>query len=246
MVRTGAARNLPKIHTSNYCVAYLDVLGAENYMKGNSAEKFLNDLNSIYFDAISDVSFVSEVTNKDIQVKVFSDNILLAIKINDNDSLRKSKIEKIINLTGNIYNNALCHGYLMRGAITEGPFYKDENSIFVYGKALIDAVEMEEKLAIYPRVLTQKSIQETLPQYFEECADGNFALCNFIFAPGLPDIYKHNLKEIYKKYHKDSKVKQKIMWIISYFNNYYVHSVTKVQITKKELIKTIQKEVQNV
>lgn len=246
MVRTGPARNLPKIHTSNYCVAYLDVLGAEKFMKGNSAENFLNDLNSIYFDAISDVSFVSEVTNKDIQVKIFSDNILLAIKIDDNDSLRKSKIEKIINLTGNIYNNALCHGYLMRGAITEGPFYKDENSIFVYGKALIDAVEMEEKLAIYPRVLTQKSIQEILPQYFEECADGNFALCNFIFAPGLPDIYKHNLKEIYKKYHKDSKVKQKIMWIISYFNNYYVHSVTKVQITKKELIKTTPKEVQNV
>ena len=33
MVRTGQARNLPKIHTSNYCVAYLDVLGAKKFMK---------------------------------------------------------------------------------------------------------------------------------------------------------------------------------------------------------------------
>ena len=155
----------------------------------------------------------------------------------ENDDLRKDKIEKIINLTGNIFNNALYHGYLMRGAITEGPFYKNKNNdVFVYGKALIDAVDMEEKLAIYPRVLTQKSIQEALPQYFEECADGCMVLKNFIFQGlTLPDVYKHNLIEMYKKCN-DEKVKQKIKWIISYFNNYYIHSVTRIQITKEELL----------
>lgn len=246
MVRTGQARNLPKIHTSNYCVAYLDVLGAENYMKGDLADKFLNDLNSIYFDAINDISFTNYVTQKDILVKIFSDNILLGIQINENDDLRKDKIEKILNIAGNIFNNALYHGYLLRGAITEGPFYKDDNNIFVYGKALIDAVEIEEELAIYPRVVAQKSIQETLPQYFEECADGNFILQNFIFHPGFPEIYKQNLLEIYKKSYKNEKVKQKIMWIISFFNSYYVHSITNVQITKEDLIKATRKEVQNV
>lgn len=243
MVRTGQARNLPKIHTSNYCVAYLDVLGAENYMKGDLADKFLNDLNSIYFDAINDISFTNYVTQKDILVKIFSDNILLGIQINENDDLRKDKIEKILNIAGNIFNNALYHGYLLRGAITEGPFYKDDNNIFVYGKALIDAVEIEEELAIYPRVVAQKSIQETLPQYFEECADGNFILQNFIFHPGFPEIYKQNLLEIYKKSYKNEKVKQKIMWIISLFNSYYVHSITNVQVTKEDLIKATRKEV---
>lgn len=246
MVRTGQARNLPKIHTSNYCVAYLDVLGAENYMKGDLADKFLNDLNSIYFDAINNISFTNYVTQKDILVKIFSGNILLGIQINENDDLRKDKIEKILNIAGNIFNNALYHGYLLRGAITEGLFYKDDNNIFVYGKALIDAVEIEEELAIYPRVVAQKSIQETLPQYFEECADGNFILQNFIFHPGFPEIYKQNLLEIYKKSYKNEKVKQKIMWIISFFNSYYVHSITNVQITKEDLIKATRKEVQNV
>ena len=135
------------------------------------------------------------------------------------------------------------HGYLLRGAITEGLFYKDDNNIFVYGKALIDAVEIEEELAIYPRVVAQKSIQETLPQYFEECADGNFILQNFIFHTGFPEIYKQNLLEIYKKSYKNEKVKQKIMWIISLFNSYYVHSITNVQITKEDLIKATRKEV---
>lgn len=235
MVRTGQARNLPKIHTSNYCVAYLDVLGAENYMKGNLADKFLNDLNSIYFDAINDISFTNYVTQKDIQVKIFSDNILLGIQINENDGLRKDKIEKILNIAGNIFNNALYHGYLLRGAITEGPFYKDDNNIFVYGKALIDAVEIEEELAIYPRVVAQKSLQETLPQYFEECADGCLILNNFIFESLLlPDVYKHNLITMYKKC-SDKKVKQKIMWIITHFNCYYKNSATRIQITKKDL-----------
>ena len=243
MVRTGQARNLPKIHTSNYCVAYLDVLGAENYMKGDLADKFLNDLNSIYFDAINNISFTNYVTQKDILVKIFSGNILLGIQINENDDLRKDKIEKILNIAGNIFNNALYHGYLLRGAITEGLFYKDDNNIFVYGKALIDAVEIEEELAIYPRVVAQKSIQETLPQYFEECADGNFILQNFIFHTGFPEIYKQNLLEIYKKSYKNEKVKQKIMWIISLFNSYYVHSITNVQITKEDLIKATRKEV---
>lgn len=237
MTRRGLARELAKIHTSNYCVAYLDVLGAENYMKGNSAEKFLNDLNSVYFDAIHDISFTNYVTQKDIQVKIFSDNILLAIKISENDDLRHEKIEKIINFTGNIFNNALYHGYLLRGAITEGPFYKDDNNIFVYGKALIDAVEMEENLAIYPRVIVQKSIQETLPQYFQECADGEFALNNFIFH-GNSDVYRYRLIEMYKKC-TDKKVKQKIMWIISYFNSYYINSIMGIQITKEELEKSL-------
>ena len=243
MVRTGQARNLPKIHTSNYCVAYLDVLGAENYMKGDLADKFLNDLNSIYFDAINNISFTNYVTQKDILVKIFSGNILLGIQINENDDLRKDKIEKILNIAGNIFNNALYHGYLLRGAITEGLFYKDDNNIFVYGKALIDAVEIEEELAIYPRVVAQKSIQGTLPQYFEECADGNFILQNFIFHTGFPEIYKQNLLEIYKKSYKNEKVKPKIMWIISLFNSYYVHSITNVQITKEDLIKATRKEV---
>ena len=237
MVRTGLARNLPKIHTSNYCVAYLDVLGAEKFMKRANSDKFLNDLNSIYFDAVNDVSFVNQVNNKDIYIKIFSDNILLAIEIGENDELRTAKLERIINLVGIIYNNALYHGYLLRGAITEGPFYKNAyNDVFVYGKALIDAVEIEEKLANYPRVIVQKEVQETLPQYFEECADGCYVLNNFLFT-GLimPDVYKHNLIEMYKKYSEDEKVKQKIMWMITHFNCFYKNSATRIQITKEEL-----------
>lgn len=220
MIRTGAARRLPKLHTSKYCIAYLDFLGAEKSMQKND-EKFLNDLNSVYYNALHDVEFTNVVTQKDISVKIFSDNILLAVKIEINDPNRCAKIEKIIDLTATIYNDALRHGYLIRGGISEGEFYKDDSNIFVYGKALIEAINLEEKIAIYPRVVVQNSIKESNPQYFHQDKDGVWYLNSFIFNRVFDNVsYKHNLLSMLQKNIKDEKIRQKIMWAISYFNLY--------------------------
>lgn len=219
MIRTGAASNLPRLHTSKYCIAYLDFLGAEKSMKEND-NSFLNNLYSVYFNALHEVVFTNVVTKKDISVKIFSDNILLAVKIED-DSNRVAKIEKIINLAGNIYNDALRHGYLIRGGITEGEFYKDDRNIFVYGKALIEAINLEEKIAIYPRIVVQNSIKDSNPQYFEQATDGVWYLNSFIFNMIYDYVsYKHHLLNMLQKNCKDEKVRQKIMWAISYFNFY--------------------------
>lgn len=221
MIRTGAARRLPKLHTSRYCIAYLDFLGAEKSMQKND-EKFLNDLNSVYYNALHDVEFTNVVTQKDINVKIFSDNILLAVKIEINDPNRCAKIEKIIDLTATIYNDALRHGYLIRGSITEGEFYKDDSNVFVYGKALIDAINLEEKIAIYPRIVVQHSIKELKPLYFVQDTDGVWYLNSFIYT-GIYDYvtYKHQLLNMLQKFSKDEKVRQKIMWAIYYYNFYF-------------------------
>ena len=220
MTRRGAARNLPKLNTSKYCIAYLDFLGATESMKKND-NKFLNHIYSVYFNALNDVAFTNVVTQKDIGIKIFSDNILLSVKIEDDDPNRVAKIEKIINLAGNMYNDALNHGYLIRGGITEGEFYKDDNDIFVYGKALIEAINLEEKIAIYPRIVVQNSIKESNPQYFHQDKDGVWYLDSFIFT-GLYNYisYKLQLLKMLKQNSKNEKVRQKIMWAISYFNLY--------------------------
>ncbi|MDE5682418.1 MAG: hypothetical protein K2I05_08880, partial [Mailhella sp.] len=145
--RRGLFRELPKLKSSNHFVAYIDILGARKLMEQPN-DKFLNDLNSIYFDALWDVTFTNGVTKKDIYTKIFSDNILIAVQTTKDDINRQEKLKKLINITGNFYNNILRHGYLARGAITEGLLYNDENNIFVYGKALTDAVTMEEENAI--------------------------------------------------------------------------------------------------
>ena len=220
MTRTGLARDLVKLKSSNYFVAYIDILGARRFMEQNN-DNFLNDLNSIYFDAVNNVSMTNWATGKDIFIKIFSDNILIAIQTSKNDINRKAKLEKIINLVGNFYNNILRHGYLARGAITEGKFYKDENNIFVYGKALTDAVNMEEENAIYPRIIAKKEIRDIVPQYFLEGNDYFYTLNPFSFL-GLFDvnIYKPHLIKMLQNSRKDNKIKQKIMWMVNYFNEY--------------------------
>lgn len=220
MIKTGAARRFPKLNTSKYCIAYLDFLGAEKSMLKKD-NKFLNDLYSVYFNALHNVAFTNVVNQKDINIKIFSDNILLAVKIEIDDPNRAAKIEKIINLTGNIYNNALRHGYLIRGGISEGEFYKDDSNVFVYGKALIEAINLEEKIAIYPRIVVQSSIKESNPQYFHQDKDGVWCLDSFIFSRVYDQVsYKNHLLNKLKKDSKDEKVRQKIMWAISYFNLY--------------------------
>lgn len=216
----GFINQLLDIKLSHYCIAYLDFLGAEQYMKKGNG-KFLIDLKSIYNDAINSVDFTNIITQKDISIKIFSDNILLTVKIEEDDPNRVAKIAKIINLAGNIYNDALRHGYLIRGGITEGEFYKDDNNIFVYGKALIEAINLEEKIAIYPRIVVQNSIKESNPQYFHQDKDGVWYLDSFLFT-GLYNYvsYKQSLLKILKQNPKDEKVRQKIMWAISYFNLY--------------------------
>ena len=238
MFRSGHARQLPQYATERYCVAYLDVLGAKKFMAENS-DKFLNDLNSIYFDAVNDVTATGIVTGETVEVKIFSDNILLAIKTGDNPEEAKGKTTKILNVAANIYNNALGHGYLMRGAITIGDFF--QNDVFVYGKALVDAVYMEEKIAIYPRIVVNGLLYKTHWQYFLPCNDGCFTLNTFAFR-GLPDVYKLRLLELCKRHHNDIKVMQKIMWVISCFNECHANKPgIKRKITQSEIAEAVAK-----
>ena len=176
MFRSGQARILPPLGTEKYCVVYLDVLGAKKFMTDDS-HKFLNDLNSIYIDAKNEIESTGGMTSEAIEGKIFSDNVLLTLKIEDNLEKSKDKIARLLCLSANIYNNALWHGYLMRGAVTVGDFY--QNNLFVYGKALIDAVDMEENIAIYPRIVVHESLCEILRHYFAPCADGFFCIENF-------------------------------------------------------------------
>jgi hypothetical protein len=97
-------------------------------------------------------------------IKIFSDNILLAIQLKENDERRDDKIATLFNTVANIYNEILRYGYLMRGAIVESEFF--HNDKIVYGKALVEAVHLEEKVANVPRILVKTKVTETHSFYY--------------------------------------------------------------------------------
>lgn len=237
MTQTDFTKELNKLKRSNYFVAYLDILGASKYMQDDN-EQFLRDLNTLYEDTMQDIMLTNILSKKNLVIKIFSDNILIAVKTTKQDIDRQSKLVKVINLVGNLYCNALRLGYLVRGSITEGKFYR--NKTFVYGKALVEAVKLEEKIAIYPRVIIQDNLVSLIPQYIAQDNDRKYYLNSFIFAKVFDkNIFKLGILNQLKNCSNSEDVKQKVLWLVTYFNNFqqspYNGSIEKIEISQQEI-----------
>lgn len=243
MQRTGLAR-FPSTNfkTSNHLIAYLDILGATDLICKDNDFSFLNHLNMFMEDAIEESGGGIFPKEEDIFVKIFSDNIVLAIELKENDERRDDKIATLFNTVANIYNEIFRYGYLMRGAIVEGEFF--HNNIIVYGKGHVQAVKLEEKEAIYPRILVQKELSKSLPQYLLQDIDGWNILNIFQFSESFDHLsFKFELLKMLKKNKDNDHVKAKIMWMINYFNSWFIRPEARVlekpQITDEEITKAL-------
>ena len=243
MQRTGLAR-FPSTNfkTSNHLIAYLDILGATDLICKDNDFSFLNHLNMFMEDAIEESGGGIFPKEEDIFVKIFSDNIVLAIELKENDEQRENKTEALFNTVANIYNEIFRYGYLMRGAIVEGEFF--HNNIIVYGKGHVQAVKLEEKEAIYPRILVQKELSKLLPQYLLQDRDSWNILNIFQFSESFDHLsFKFELLKMLKKNKNNDHVKAKIMWMINYFNSWFIRPEARVlekpQITDEEIAEVL-------
>lgn len=222
VVRTGLAR-FPSTNykTSNYCIAYLDILGAKQMICNDEKFEFLNHLNMFMEDIIEESGGGIFKHKVDIFVKIFSDNILLAIELKENDEEKEHKMAVLFNTVANIYNEILRYGYLLRGAIIEGEFFY--NDTIVYGKGLVEAVQLEEKVANVPRILVRTTVSEPNSYYYLiQDADKELFLNIFHLCDAFDDVtFKYNLLKMLKKHKSDEKIKTKIMWMINYFNSWF-------------------------
>ncbi len=245
MLRTGKTR-FPStdFKTSNYIIAYLDMLGATSRIRNDSDFSFLNQLNMFMEDAIEESGGGILSHKEKMFIKIFSDNILLAIELEENDEQRDNKISALFNTVANIYNEILRYGYLMRGAIVEGEFF--HNDIIIYGKGLVEAVHLEEKIADVPRILVRAKVNESNSCYYlMQDEDNEFFLNIFSFCNAFDDVaFKFNFLKMLKKHKKDEKIKTKIMWMIKYFNSWFTkyeyRLLNQQKITNEEIEKALK------
>lgn len=245
VVRTGFAR-FPSTDykTTNHIIAYLDILGATNKICNDNDFSFLNYLNMFMEDAIEESGGGIFPKKEKIFVKIFSDNILLAIELKENDEEKGHKMAVLFNTVANIYNEILRYGYLLRGAIIEGEFFY--NDIIVYGKGLVEAVQLEEKVADVPRILVRTKVSEPNSYYYlmqdkdNELFLNIFHLCN-AFDDGT---FKYNLLEMLKKNKENDHIKEKIMWMIKYFNSWFTkyerRLLNQQKITDEDITKALK------
>lgn len=216
-----------------YIVAYIDFLGIKEKMKTNTSYESLQVLKFILSAAKETANYISDcnvINNFDI--KIFSDNIVIAQKV---DEKRLSdQIISVVNLIAAIQFEALLQfDFWLRGGITLGELFID-NSV-VWGTSLIEAYDVENNLANYPRVLLTNKLLEA----YENCLykklnlyalikkdmDGFWYVDFLLSAPNLNAIptISSILKEKTMKYKNEpERVKQKINWMITYFNDYCI------------------------
>lgn len=245
VVRTGFARfSSTDYKTSNHIIAYLDILGATNKICNDDDFSFLNYLNMFMEDAIEESGGGIFPHKEKIFIKIFSDNILLAIEMKENDERREDKIAALFNTVANIYNEILRYGYLMRGAIVEDEFF--HNDKIVYGKALVKAVHLEEKVANVPRILVRAEVNDPNSCYYLLQDEDNESFLNiFSLCNTFDDMaFKISLLEMLKKNNRNDHIKEKIMWMINYFNSWFTkyeyRLLNQQRITDEDIAKALE------
>lgn len=134
----------------DYYICYFDILGYRAFFENETKahKNFLAKVELIC-ESVHSIIRNSHLTVK-VNCKTYSDNFLLYF---EKDLLGKYDALKILsNLIRKISIKLLCDfEVLIRGSITIGEFFADDNIVF--GKGLVDAVEIEEKKAINPRIV---------------------------------------------------------------------------------------------
>jgi len=140
-------------------VAYIDILGWK--AATNAADPRLKQALQIIHDEAEGFGRQEKERTKQIpgvivnpmylavQVAAFSDNIAI--------SMPAGFGERIFSFSGDIARRLLSLGFLVRGGVTVGLLYQEDN--FVFGPALNEAVELE-KDACLPRILCSEKIME--------------------------------------------------------------------------------------
>ena len=123
--------------------------------------------------------------------------------------------------------------FWLRGGITKGELFID-NAV-VWGTSLIEAYAIENNLANYPRVIVSKKILNAYDECKNKCLnlyalikedfDGLWFVDFMLAAPNItliPTIARILQEKADFYANENDRVKQKINWMISYFNSYCI------------------------
>ena len=231
------------IHQLSYC-AFLDVLGfseriRESYKDKATANGLLQEFHSIFSKRIDRIK--SEVNQSLLYFKSFSDNVLLAHPRFSDDM--ESEFGFILWSISEYQFEMALKGFFIRGGLSVGPLFVDDNS--VYGTALIDAYELESKVAVNPIVVlcdkTMKLVDKHLTYYHGEWApqvsqvlvnsDGRYFinyLDECIFETDDGDeldtkslgLHRDQIEQALNLYKQKPTVFAKFSWLAAYHNHF--------------------------
>lgn len=223
---------------SSYCV-YLDILGFSEETK-NAFEK--NEGHKFFERFITVTSNTNDMVKDKFNFwrhKIFTDNIVLGYpirKTSDGESEFGFLIPQLINYQ---LNMAL-EGFFVRGAFSIGELFVGEET--VYGPAILEAHELENKLTNNPRIILSQGVTDLVKahlKYYAELqdapqytailvdTDGQYFI-NYLFGVLDEDDYsadfdalqkhKNNVENCLNRFREKSRIWSKYFWLANYHN----------------------------
>ena len=214
-------------NTDLYIVAYIDLLGITNKIKAADQQLAMNKLHNLYTFSMDITKKIQIDENKDIEFKIFSDNVIIAKKLSDEKVQRKRDIRSLLMCAGSFQEQAASEsvGWLLRGGISIGQLFIDD--VMVWGEALLKSYYLEDKVANYPRIIIDKRVigeinkDSQLIEYIRKDFDGLYFLnflndCHFC-GEMLMNGFENMQKEIGKSI--DERTYQKFCWHMNFVNS---------------------------
>ena len=217
---------------SNQLIAFLDVLGIKSLI-----EQYRNDNEYIAIDKIEEIRKIV-VTSTDIVRKSAKIDYL---QLSDSFVFvcDPKTIILLIELLSTIQMRIITECQLLiRGAITVGDAIVEEDGKFIVGPAYIQAYQLQENDAIYPRIIVDESVikqikksNHSIDTYLQQDSDREFfvdyikiymqkqslskqAIKSRLRRENIFDCLRDNFKENYQK--ENHNICQKYGWTIEY------------------------------
>lgn len=144
----------------NRAILFIDLLGFKNAVNSSvySEElftKIMRAVNSLYKAKGDNYNGPLKGSEIGVDISTFSDSLVIS-----KDLLEPGSFYYLLNMAYFAIAEIIASGFVARGAITVGKLYHDEKVIF--GPGINDAYMLENKCAIYPRVIVQKEVVEKM------------------------------------------------------------------------------------
>lgn len=213
-------------------IAFLDILGGKQLI-AQDADESLNLVYKSYTEAIAKYKNRAEPEFVLPNINIFSDNITVSFRIDDNFDNSFECIMSVILFCTILTAQFWTNGLLIRGGITVGYCFSD--NLMVWGKALVRAYEIESTIAIYPRIV----IDPFADELFDFLANSKYKkiICrdfdglyfiDILFSqqaskilPFLELLIDDNTRRINDLDDKNLKERQKLKWLQNYYYEKY-------------------------
>lgn len=230
-------------------VCYADILGfkrkTRDAFRCKKESEFLNTITLALEAAYGVVRrFAAPEKEGDpplFEMKVFTDNVVVAFPHrNPLVELGESEFATLLILFSEVQTTLAAHGFLLRGAITEGRHYQDDNIVF--GEAFLEAVAHDQSGSA-PRLVVGPSLEPWILLQIENYADAsaphydelledtndqvlfiNYLATAFEDFPEerinwpLLDLHKGTVLRGLREYESDQSVREKYEWLARYHN----------------------------